>query len=292
MMYINTVFGAALLAAVASAGEKKCKALVLSGGGSNGAYEAGVMWGLVNFGDSTDFEWDVLTGASVGSINALATVAFETTEAKEAAQFLSDKWASVQSNDEIYKEWEGSGKLGFALSCLTHISCYDSSPMLEWLTEIRAEFDSIKRRFTLTAVDINNGEYVSFNQTNTSLDDMPTAAVASSSIPVFFQPTTFKGHTMMDGGVIWNVNVASAVEQCLEIVDSKEDIIIDVIQCGTHTRPTEEETSRNAFKNLQETREIRKYYTGLGSLQAAYRAFPDLDWRYLFMQGDLNHNML
>ena len=32
---------------------ESCTALVLSGGGSNGAWEAGVIWGLMNYGDTT-----------------------------------------------------------------------------------------------------------------------------------------------------------------------------------------------------------------------------------------------
>lgn len=46
-----------------------CNALVLSGGANNGAWEAGVLWGLVNYGDPADFQWDVVTGVSAGAIN-------------------------------------------------------------------------------------------------------------------------------------------------------------------------------------------------------------------------------
>jgi predicted acylesterase/phospholipase RssA len=34
-----------------------CKALVLSGGGANGAWEAGIFWGLNNYGNSGDFDY-------------------------------------------------------------------------------------------------------------------------------------------------------------------------------------------------------------------------------------------
>ena len=43
----------------------------MSGGANNGAWEAGVLWGFVNYGNAEDFEYDVVTGVSVGSINAL-----------------------------------------------------------------------------------------------------------------------------------------------------------------------------------------------------------------------------
>jgi predicted acylesterase/phospholipase RssA len=50
-------------------GNRKCRALVMSGGANNGAWEGGVMWGLAHYGNPRDFHWDVVTGISAGSIN-------------------------------------------------------------------------------------------------------------------------------------------------------------------------------------------------------------------------------
>ena len=36
----------------------------------------------------------------------------------------------------------------------------------------------------------------------------------------------------MDGGTVWNTNLATAINRCREQVDSDEDIIMDVIVCG------------------------------------------------------------
>ena len=42
----------------------------MSGGGSKGSYEAGVLYGLVNNDpDKTKYAYDVVTGVSAGSIN-------------------------------------------------------------------------------------------------------------------------------------------------------------------------------------------------------------------------------
>jgi len=67
-----------------------CKALVLSGGGNRGAWEAGVMWGLVHFGDPEDYHWDVMTGCSAGSINAAGSAAFAPNEVLNNVNFLSE----------------------------------------------------------------------------------------------------------------------------------------------------------------------------------------------------------
>ena len=49
-----------------------CHALVMSGGGVNGAWEAGVIYGLTHYGNPEDFQWDVTSGVSAGCINAAA----------------------------------------------------------------------------------------------------------------------------------------------------------------------------------------------------------------------------
>ena len=66
-------FGA-LFASSVYADDQKCRALVLSGGGTNGAWEAGVVWGLTHYGDPKDYEWDVHSGISAGSINTIGLI--------------------------------------------------------------------------------------------------------------------------------------------------------------------------------------------------------------------------
>ena len=53
-----------------------CRALSLSGGGAKGAYEVGVLHEMARLLNGTDAEYDVLSGISVGSINAGALSLF------------------------------------------------------------------------------------------------------------------------------------------------------------------------------------------------------------------------
>jgi predicted acylesterase/phospholipase RssA len=70
---------------------KKCHALVLSGGGAHGSYEAGVMWSLFK-SKPEDFKYDVVTGVSAGSINALAFSAFEIGDELNFIEWISKTW--------------------------------------------------------------------------------------------------------------------------------------------------------------------------------------------------------
>ena len=81
-----------------------CTALVLSGGGSNGAWEAGAFWGLLNYGNPDDFRYDVLSGISVGSVNAIALVGWKIGDELKAAQWISDMWKDL-NNSDVWAEW-------------------------------------------------------------------------------------------------------------------------------------------------------------------------------------------
>ena len=58
----------------------------------------------------------------------------------------------------------------------------------------------------------------------------------------------------MDGGTVWDVNIDSAINQCLEFVDSEEDIIVDVAICG-YTSRTGDPVSKNAMENFMSGRD-------------------------------------
>jgi predicted acylesterase/phospholipase RssA len=94
----------------------------------------------------------------------------------------------------------------------------NNSPMLAFLRSILNPKDfplGTRRKWTITAGNVADGEYTEFNQTNTEFSEIADAAVSSSSIPGAFSPHYFKGNWYMDGGTIWTINTVSAIKQCL-----------------------------------------------------------------------------
>ena len=89
----------------------------------------------------------------------------------------------------------------------------NNGPLFEFLREQISSFpEGYKRRVTIAAVNVETGEYTTFDQTNTAFFDLPHAAVSSASIPFAFPPHVWEGRGIfMDGGTVWNVNVDSAV---------------------------------------------------------------------------------
>ena len=82
------MFGA--LATIVAAKKDECHAIVLSGGANNGAWESGVIWGLLHYGKAEDYEWDVVSGISAGSINTAAMSPWGVGDEYVMSEWLSD----------------------------------------------------------------------------------------------------------------------------------------------------------------------------------------------------------
>ena len=50
---------------------------------------------------------------------------------------------------------------------------------------------------------------------NTPIENLAQSALSSGSLPGIFQPQHLNGYVFMDGGTVWDVNLDSAIQQCL-----------------------------------------------------------------------------
>lgn len=69
----------------------------------------------------------------------------------------------------------------------------------------------------------------------------------------------------MDGGTVWNANLDTALQQCRELVDRNEDIIVDVLITNIYKKPVET-VEKNAFSNYRNAKEIHDYYVNYNAL--------------------------
>ena len=82
--------------------QDKCRILALSGGGSKGAYEVGVLQTFVNFLSPELVKYDVISGVSVGAINSCAFGVWEPGREKEMANYAEFMWRKMQ-NEKLWK---------------------------------------------------------------------------------------------------------------------------------------------------------------------------------------------
>ena len=174
-----------LLASTAFAStDGKCRALVLSGGSNNGAWETGVIWGLAHYSsDPSDFAWDVVSGVSAGAINTGGIATWPAGSEVEMTEWLSNKWTTI-TTDDIWTLREGGP---FQL-LFKDPSFLDDNPALNTLKDIISDKGAINRRFAVSAVDVNTGDYIAMTQEDTTFDDLAQSALSSGSIPVVFPP--------------------------------------------------------------------------------------------------------
>ena len=199
--------GAFADASVSNEKKDHCRALVLSGGGSNGAWEAGVLWGFLHYGNPEDFAYDVVSGISAGSLNAIALAGTPVGTEKVVSQAISDLWMNLKTSD-VWKHWTIPIVEGF----FNKAGLVDNSPLLAWLTNITSKSPDFQRRTVLQTTNVNTGEITIFNQDNLEWKDAAKAGVSSASIPGIFPPFIWDdGRLFMDGGSIRNVNTLSAI---------------------------------------------------------------------------------
>jgi NTE family protein len=87
---------------------RKRMALVLSGGGSRGAYEAGVLSYLFEYIYpllGPDFEFDIISGTSVGAIHAAYVASSAGMDPIERATAMVDTWRSMRFDNVLRVTW-------------------------------------------------------------------------------------------------------------------------------------------------------------------------------------------
>ena len=185
---------------------------------------------------------------------------------------MSKKWEYMESRD-VYVHWWG----GWATGVFSR-GLYDTQPLDSLLRHVYLDRGGeMHRRLSFSCVDANTGRIVMFNE---SYHDLPKAVKASSSMPTLFPSVNFRDENVscIDGGVIWNTNLVSAVERCREMVDHDWQITLDVINCDG--RDLEAWTDRSAIGNWFRYREIQSYKQGQADIDKFIRAFPKVSFRH------------
>lgn len=190
------------------------RALVLGGGGAKGAFQAGALSSLL-----PRIQYDIVTGVSVGAINASFIAQYPISQSHRAAVDLSDMWHHMKPKD-IMRLWY-NGML-WKLPTAWKPSVYDSRPLHKTLEEyLSAErIRSSGRLLRVGAVSLTTGRYCTWTEQD---EDIALGVAASSAFPVFMLPVRARGQLWMDGGARENTPVEDAI---LAGATS-----VDIIQC-------------------------------------------------------------
>jgi len=173
-------------------------ALVLGGGGSLGAVEAGFIRRTMELGIS----FDLMVGTSVGAINA-AHVAFHDTDNHDCLERI---WLGL-ARRRLFSRNPFTIAAGVLRS---RMSLYSDRLIRSLVAEHLASdrFEDARVPLFITATDICSGEREVFGS-----GSLTQAILASTAIPGLFPPVRIGGRMYVDGGVTSGGDIAVAVEQ-------------------------------------------------------------------------------
>ncbi len=161
-------------------------ALVLSGGGAKGAFQCGAE---KYAREVKGYQWDIIAGVSVGSLNAVML-------AMRKYERLFEIWNTI-SNDQVYT---GGFNLLSAIKLLFGAKSFFGNEPLQRMLRQEFEPDKIQSDVRIGAVSLVSGDYVEFQA---SSPDLEKAILASTVMPIIWEPVDISPsyRSMVDGGV-------------------------------------------------------------------------------------------
>jgi NTE family protein len=240
-------------------------ALVLSGGGAKGAYEAGVAAAFVERG----LPIRLVAGSSAGALNAAMV-------ASGRADRLEAMWRTV-TREQVYSLRAPLFFAGFLPGWLTMLalsetsSLFDPAPLRDLITA-SLDFDRIRAspvRLLVTATDLARREKRVFDNRSVTVD----ALMAASAVPGLFPPVEVDGALLMDGGLTGRAPVLDALE-----ADASLARVVVVMSYSPAERGAEPTTMRVA---LEESFELIMIHQIRRDTELARLRFPGVDVQLL-----------
>jgi NTE family protein len=172
-------------------------AFIFSGGGSFGCIQVGMLLALMENNIIPDF----VVGTSVGAINA-ACIAGNPTLA--GAQQLKDIWLPLKRKDLFPFQLKN-----IILGLLGRQNYFIASRGIKSLLKKNIPYQSLEQAkipVYVIATEVKSGEEVLISK-GPAVD----AVVASASIPGVFSPITVDEQSLLDGGIVNNTPISSAL---------------------------------------------------------------------------------
>lgn len=276
-------------------------ALVLSGGGARGAYEAGVITYLRDELEprlGRGIPIDILCGTSVGAVTACAMASTASQPASQAAA-LADFWLRlslkqvlhVGMSDLVRSFWERGGG-GLA----NPGGMRELAARIDWRSITRNIHSGRLQALSICATRVADGRTAVFVQqtpgsSTRALDTPhydvihtrigPRHALASAAMPVLFKPVTIGSRRYLDGGVRMNVPLSPALRL------GAQRVIVVSMQPGSHHsddmlsephRPTAVFLAGKAMNSLLQDRldqDVENMRRINSIIEAGYASFGD-----------------
>jgi hypothetical protein len=180
-----------------------CRVLSISGGGSFGAFEIGVLSRLVE--QTPGLDYDYMLGVSAGALNAgtLSTFPVGADGFKSGVDFLKTTWEGL-TNGDVYK---------------MRLDPFSDPPSILSTAPLQAMIDKtlkgrmVQRNVTIGTTNLATGASAKHDERELAANTN-TILRASSAIPLVFPPIELNGTRHVDGGNSANVLTVHGIERC------------------------------------------------------------------------------
>ena len=256
---------------------KKCRVLALEGGGDKGSYQAGAINGLVKNLPPEEVQWDVVTGVSVGAINAVAIGLHEKGKENEASEILLSQWRNLTASN-IYQNWNWGPIEGLFYKS----GLFDTSVGIKYFINQLSPYGNLKRDFIFGATNVQTGNFDTYTNVDiNNTTDIAVALLSSAAFPVMFPFGRFKNNYYMDGGVKYNLDIPSGVQNCEDKGFSHEDIIVDIVLCSNATLQIDNPETLSPIGSYNRYSEISTFDKSMGIIEDVNFYMKNVTLRYL-----------
>jgi NTE family protein len=193
-------------------GHKEAPTVVLSGGGSMGALQVGVLRVMMRRGLTPGR----IIGSSVGALNG-AFLAFYPGAA--GVERLADIWKGLEKDRYLHFN---PVRLAYRLAS-RQVALFGNEFLRRLIAQhtIVDDFSAAKVPLYVIATNLNTGNKHVFSSGRVS-----DAVLASTAIPGVFSPVEINGQTYMDAGILANLDLETAVD-----LGAREILAIDLSHC-------------------------------------------------------------
>jgi hypothetical protein len=252
----------------------KCRVLAIAGGTEMGAYQAGVIIGLINNLPAGEAEYDVVVGTGVGAINGLIVSYYSQGSENDAASTLKSFWTGF-TYQSFYVDWIG----GIATGLLLKSGLYDSGPMGRTVAYY-SPLLYYGRWFSVGATDLLTGAYVPFNTSSQSLSTMITGVLASAADPGVFPIVEYKNFKLISGYLKYSIDIITAVNRCNELGYADSNIIVHAVLGFAEKIQKVQAADYTTIQNTFRYFEIVAYDTFSQTLEDAQHDYPEINIQY------------
>ena len=192
------------------------RAIVLSGGGSKGAYEIGV-WKALN---KLNIDYDIVTGTSVGALNGALMV-------QKDFRYGLKLWKQISFNKIFNDKVKDTSKATEVISTVSKNILQNGGMDVSKLEKLIKDVVNLNIiysssiDFGLVTVNLSTKKPVMLQKKNISRDKFCDYLIASATCFPAFQVKNIDGNSYVDGGYYDNLPINLAIKMGAEEVFSR-----------------------------------------------------------------------